>query len=189
MYGRTGVKIVTVPCAHKCFVNKQLFPVITYENLAFSGVKTQYISRSKLLPSCAKIYILARRCPMVVELSVRKLFLAQIVLVLITAGVWGVVNSEAVPSVLYGGISCILPNLVFAFFFFSRKHGRRPGQILIAFYIGEFAKMFVSALIMILAIRHLHALVIPTVASFFIANMVFWMAPALVLKKQQMRTV
>jgi len=119
---------------------------------------------------------------------VRKLFIAQIVLVLVTACVWGVFSTQSVPSVLYGGVSCILPNLFFAFLFFSRKHTRRPGQILIAFYIGEFAKMFVSALIMILAIRYLHALVIPTVASFFIANMVFWMAPALVLKQQQMRT-
>jgi ATP synthase protein I len=119
---------------------------------------------------------------------VRKLFIGQIVLVLATACIWGLVEAKAVPSVLYGGISCILPNLFFAFFFFSRKHTRRPGQILIAFYIGEFAKMFVSALIIIFAIRHLHAMVIPTVAGFFIANMIFWMAPALVLKKQQMRT-
>ena len=118
----------------------------------------------------------------------RKLFIAQLVLIMITSCVWGVVDYHAVPSVLYGGISCALPSLLFAYLFFSRKHRRRPGQILIVFYIGEFSKMFVSALMMILAIRYLHAMTIPTVASFFIANMAFWMAPALVLKKQQMRT-
>ena len=114
----------------------------------------------------------------------RKLFLAQAIIILIAACVWGLFNGGAVPSVLYGGISCILPNLYFAYVFFSRKHTRRPRQILIAFYIGEFTKMIVCAVLILLAIKYLHALILPTVVGYFVANMVFWIAPTLVLKQQ-----
>lgn len=114
----------------------------------------------------------------------RKLFLAQAIFVLLAACVWGLFNGNAVLSVLYGGISCILPNLYFAYVFFSKKHTRRPRQILVAFYIGEFTKMIVCAVLILLAIKYLHALLLPTVAGYFIANMVFWLAPTLVLKQQ-----
>ncbi len=141
-----------------------------------------------VLPLCAKIYILARHCPKVAgALSVRNLFIAQTVLVLITACIWGALKSEAILPVLYGGAACIFPTFLFARFFLSQKHKRRPGQILIIFYVGEFVKMFVSALIMIAAIRYLHALAIPLVAGFLVGNLVFWLAPTLVLK-QQMRS-
>ncbi|PHQ78450.1 MAG: hypothetical protein COB66_08870 [Coxiella sp. (in: Bacteria)] len=114
----------------------------------------------------------------------RKLFIAQIVLVLILAGIWSAINVKAVPSVLYGGLACLLPNIFFAYLFFSRKHTRRPTQILIAFYLGEFIKMIISALVIILAVMYLHGLLLPAVVGYFVANMAFWMAPALMLKKQ-----
>ena len=100
-----------------------------------------------------------------------KLFLAQIALVLLLACVWGVADHAIVPSVLYGGVACVLPNFYFAHRFFSKRHQRRPGQILVTFYVGEFAKMLISAALIILSIRFLGALLLPTVAGYFVANM------------------
>lgn len=114
----------------------------------------------------------------------RKLFIAQVVLVLILACAWGIVDRKVTPSVLYGGIACILPNLYFAYRFFSRKHTKRPGQIVVSFYLGEFVKMIVSALIIVLAVLYGHAWLLPTVIGYFVANSVFWFAPTLVLKQQ-----
>lgn len=113
-----------------------------------------------------------------------KLFLAQIILTVLLAFAWGIANFSVVPSVLYGGIACILPNVYFAYRFFSKKHTRRPGRILLAFYLGEFFKMIVSAVLIILAIQYAHAIILPTVVGYFVANLAFWMAPMLVLKQQ-----
>jgi len=115
---------------------------------------------------------------------VRNLFIAQILLTFITACIWGVINIKAAPSVLYGGLACLLPNLFFVRYFFSLKHKKRPGQILVAFYMGEFIKMIISALIIILAVLYLNALLLPTVLGYFIANIAFWAAPTMVLKQQ-----
>lgn len=114
----------------------------------------------------------------------RKLFIAQIVLVVVLACAWGIIDQKVIPSILYGGVACILPNLYFAYRFFSRKHTRRPGQIVKSFYLGEFLKMIVSALIIVLAVLYGHASLLPTVIGYFVANSVFWFAPALVLKQQ-----
>lgn len=118
----------------------------------------------------------------------RKLFLAQIILTLLLAFGWGVVNAKVIPSVLYGGLACLLPNIYFAYRFFSQKHTRRPGKILLAFYLGEFFKMIVSSALIILAIKYADAIIIPTVLGYFVANLAFWMAPMLVLKRQAQQT-
>ncbi len=118
----------------------------------------------------------------------RKLFLAQIILTLLLAFVWGIADIKVVPSVLYGGFACLLPNIYFAYRFFSKKHTRGPGKILLAFYLGEFFKMIVSAFLIILVIQYAHAIILPTVVGYFVANLAFWMAPMLVLKQQTQNT-
>lgn len=116
-------------------------------------------------------------------MHVHKLFIAQIVLVLLLACGWGAANHAVIPSILVGGAACLLPNLYFAYRFFSVKHKKSPGQILISFYIGELIKMLVSAALIILAVMYLHAQLLPTVVSYFVANLAFWMAPTMVLKQ------
>lgn len=112
-----------------------------------------------------------------------KLFIAQIVLVLLLACGWGFANQAVIPSILVGGVICIVPNLFFAHRFFSTKHRLRPAQILISFYVGELVKMLLSALLIVLAVMYLKMQLLPTVLSYFVANLAFWMAPAMVLKK------
>ena len=118
----------------------------------------------------------------------RKLFIAQFVLVFVLACAWGVVDHKVIPSILYGGAACILPNFYFAYRFFSRRHTQRPGQILISFYVGEFMKMIISALVIVLAVMYGHAWLLPTVIGYFVANAAFWFAPTLVLKQQARST-
>lgn len=118
----------------------------------------------------------------------RKLFIAQIVLVFVLACAWGIIDRKMVPSVLYGGAACILPNFYFAYRFFSQRHARKPGQVLMSFYLGEFMKMIVSASIIVLAVIYAHAWVLPTVIGYFVANIAFWFAPTLVLKQQARST-
>ncbi len=113
----------------------------------------------------------------------KQLFIAQILLVLVLATIWGVINHHAFLSVLFGGIVCVIPNFFFANYFFSRQHTRRPGQILVAFYLGEFLKLIISAVVIVLAIIYLNLLILPTVLGYFVANMGFWMAPMFVLKQ------
>ena len=118
----------------------------------------------------------------------RKLFIAQIVLVIILACAWGIIDRKMIPSVLYGGAACILPNIYFAYRFFSRRHTKKPGQILISFYLGELMKMIISAAVIILAVIYAHAWILPTVTGYFVANLAFWFAPTLVLKQQARST-
>ncbi len=118
----------------------------------------------------------------------KRLFILQVLLVLVLAGVWVLFNHRAALSVLFGGFACIVPNLYFAKRFFSLKHTRRPQQILVAFYIGEFGKMLISALLMVLAIVYLNLHILPTVLGYLVASVAFWMAPVMVLKQQQARS-
>ena len=115
----------------------------------------------------------------------RKLFYIQVILVLALAIIWGAINHHVFLSILYGGFVCLLTNLCFAKLFFSQKHTRRPKQILLAFYLGEFLKIVVSAVLIILAVIYVHAQFLPTVAGFFVANMAFLVAPLMMLKQQQ----
>lgn len=117
-----------------------------------------------------------------------RIFFAQIGLVLALAIAWGIVNSHVVLSILYGGIACLLPNLIFAFWFFSKKHTRRPVQILLAFYSGELMKMLAGAAVIILTVKYLNAQILPAAAGYLVGSMAFWMAPYLLLKQQQQRT-
>lgn len=113
----------------------------------------------------------------------KQLFIAQMLAMLVLAAVWGAINHHAFWSVLLGGIACVLPNFFFAKYFFSRQHTRRPGQILLVFYLGEFLKLIISALVIVLAIIYLNLLILPTILGYFVANLGFWMAPMFVLKQ------
>lgn len=141
-----------------------------------------------VLPLCSKIYILARVIPRWSgALSVRKSVMFQILLVLLAACVAMVFSLTAALSIFLGGLACIVPTVLFAFFFFSKQYGRRPGHILMFFYMGELLKMCISTLIMVLAVRYLHLIVTLMVLGFLIGSAISWLAPSEMLK-QKMRS-
>jgi len=118
-------------------------------------------------------------------LLVYRLIGIQALLVIIASLVWGI--SRGLPglvSTLLGGLVCIGPALLFAWGLMSRYHRASPQRILMVFYVGEFFKLFISAILMVLILKLLAVSLLPAVTGFIVASLSFWAAPFLLVKQR-----
>ncbi|WP_051748798.1 ATP synthase subunit I [Nevskia soli] len=59
-----------------------------------------------------------------------------------TGAIWG--RQQAIAA-LYGGLVAVIPTAYFAYRVFARRRTQDPGQMLGAFYLGEFGKLGLTA--------------------------------------------
>lgn len=65
-----------------------------------------------------------------------------IVAAAMTGAIWG--RQQAIAA-LYGGLVAVIPTAYFAYRVFARRRTQDPGQMLGAFYLGEFGKLGLTA--------------------------------------------
>jgi ATP synthase protein I len=83
-------------------------------------------------------------------------------------------------SALLGGLAIVLPSLGFAFWLFRVTSARAARKILRVFYVGEIAKIFLSAMLAAIFVCLLAVDLLPFWIGFIAALVGFWLAPAIV---------
>ena len=115
---------------------------------------------------------------------VYRLISIQSLMVIMASLAWGWINGFlGLISTLLGGLACVVPGLLFAWSVMARYHRASPQRILMVFYLGEFVKLFVSAILMIIILRTLSVSLLPALTGFVIASLSFWAVPLLLMRK------
>lgn len=108
-----------------------------------------------------------------------------IILVLVAALLFLAFNSiTAGYSALLGGVVWLLPNLYFAHQVFSRIGTAK--QILWLFYRAEIIKLLLSAILFIVVCKFARIEIVPLLIGYMAAQMMFWLAPLLLIKNTQL---
>lgn len=77
-------------------------------------------------------------------------------------------------STLLGGCAFIIPQFFFAWRVFSFAQPRLSSQFMVAFFLGEFAKLIISAVLFIIFVKYLPLHLIFTMVGFVAAIVSFW---------------
>lgn len=112
----------------------------------------------------------------------RLIGLQVIVLMFITIG-WWLAGLQEAKSALLGGSACILPNLYFAYRFFSHMHDKEAKQIVKAFLGGEFLKLTISVILLLFMLIKLQTSIFPLFSGFLGAHLGLWLTPLLAMNK------
>lgn len=83
-------------------------------------------------------------------------------------------------SAFLGGLAIVIPSGFFAFWLFRVTSARAARKIVKAFYVGEIAKILLSAILAAIFVNSLHVELVPFGIGFVAALVGFWIAPALV---------
>ena len=105
----------------------------------------------------------------------------QTLVVVLVAVAWGWSSFEAMIAALLGGVISILPGLFFALRFFSRASVSNPRKIVGTFYRGEFLKLLITAVLLLLVLLKMSLPVFPLFSGFLAATLGLWFAPVLSL--------
>ena len=103
-------------------------------------------------------------------------------LVVILVAIGFVVGSGVVGaySALLGGAACVLPSLYFAHKLFKTTSARDVKKIAIAFFVGEFVKLLLSGILVVIILILIPVKTVPFIITFVGAQFGFWLAPLLV---------
>ncbi len=80
-------------------------------------------------------------------------------------------------SVLLGGLASFVPSAIFALILLRKTHASQAKQIVIALFAGEFIKLILSGVLLVIMIMLLPVKLLPLVAGFLVATLGFWVAP------------
>lgn len=80
-------------------------------------------------------------------------------------------------SVVCGGVASVLPSFLFALALFSTTSPRKAGRIVLTLFIGEFAKLIFSGVLLVSMLLLLPVNLLPLLLGFFVAHLGFWVAP------------
>lgn len=86
-------------------------------------------------------------------------------------------------SVLLGGLAYWLPTLLFVWRVFSRANLKAVKQFVILFFLGEGAKLFLSAVLFVLIVKYLPVTVSHTLIGYVGAIVAFWVASFVFLSR------
>ena len=87
-------------------------------------------------------------------------------------------------STFVGGLAYWLPTLLFVWRVFARTGAQAARQFLFAFGIGEVIKIFLSAVLFVLAVKYLPVDTISVLIGFVGAVISFWIASIILLARQ-----
>src|SRR3990167_1807437 len=88
-------------------------------------------------------------------------------------------------SVLAGGVVYVLPNILFVWRVFNYVWARQVEKFIFAFFIGEMAKLIVSAVLFILVVNHFAVNTVWTLIGYVGAILAFWAACFVCLSRAQ----
>src|SRR4051812_31543103 len=103
------------------------------------------------------------------------LMLWQLLVIICLAGILGLLQGcQAGFSALMGGLSYWLPTLIFALRIFTYASAQAAKQFILAFFMGEVVKLFLSAALFIGVVNYLPVSVLSTLIGFVSAILAFW---------------
>lgn len=77
-------------------------------------------------------------------------------------------------SVLTGGMAYVLPNLIFVWRVFRFVGAQQMTQFVVAFFVGEMMKMFLSAILFLMIVKYLPVSLLSELIGFIGAIVSFW---------------
>lgn len=80
-------------------------------------------------------------------------------------------------STVCGGVASVLPSFLYALALFSTTSPRKAGRIVVTLFIGEFAKLIFSGVLLVSMLLLLPVNLLPLFLGFFVAHLGFWIAP------------
>jgi ATP synthase protein I len=96
----------------------------------------------------------------------------------IMAAAWLMAGWPAAVSALLGGLAVVLPSFYFAYRFFAVTHARQVRRIIRSFYWGEFTKIALSGVLVVLIARCWPDMAaLPFFSSFLAASLSVWLVP------------
>ncbi len=124
------------------------------------------------------------------NLAARKLGYSLVALqMLITVAIsamWFFAGRGAAVSALLGGSAAVFPNLYFVYRFFATTHARQATRIIRTFYWGEFTKLLLTGILIILITRLWpNVLGLPLFSGLVGAYMAVWFAPLIILNNSK----
>ena len=109
------------------------------------------------------------------------ILIVQSVLTLVLAVFYALVYSKiAALSALIGGITCILPNVVFAVVAFKYQGARSAKKIVQSFYTGEALKLFIAVILFAMVFSLLKIEPVAFFVTYIMVQMCVWFTPWLV---------
>lgn len=110
-----------------------------------------------------------------VQSEAYKIVLLQLASVLILACFAFLFGGKVVGfSVLAGGLAYALPNLIFVWRVFRFVGAQQMTQFVLAFFIGEMMKMFISAILFLIIVKYLPVSLLSELIGFIGAIVSFW---------------
>jgi len=79
-------------------------------------------------------------------------------------------------SVIVGGVLCVLPNLLFARWWFAYYSASATARLVKVFYLGELAKLCSIGVLFLLVIKFLSVSLLGCLIGFICAQIAFWVA-------------
>ncbi len=101
-------------------------------------------------------------------------FLQIIVVLLLFFCFWIFKNIKAGYSVILGGLACVIPSIYFVRKVFS-SDTRSPQKIVFDFYLAEFIKLFLSAILLVLIFKFLPINLVPLVIGYIGGYLAIWL--------------
>lgn len=105
------------------------------------------------------------------------ILLQVIVTILLAIFMWQSKDIRAAYSVIVAGLVCIIPNCYFTWSVFRYQGARAAKSFLVAFCFGEIVKLFLIAILFVLAVVVLKVAIRPFLVGFIVNLLIFWLAP------------
>lgn len=106
-----------------------------------------------------------------------KLILLQLFVVLAIAVLcWIVFSWKTGWSSFLGGLAAVIPSFYFVWRFFSPKK-RTPAQIIKDFFLGEFIKITLGAVFLVVLVKLLPVALLPLLIGYITAYFAIWLIP------------
>jgi ATP synthase protein I len=106
-----------------------------------------------------------------------------LVMLLLSAAGWLIVNQTIAYSLLIGGMICWIPNLYFAKKVFVISGARYAREVLRSFYSGEAVKLILTAVLFGLVWKNLKVDALSVFIGFIVVQFAHWMAPWILSNK------
>ena len=108
------------------------------------------------------------------------LIFTQLLLLILTSFIWLVESDRAAFSAFLGGLTALVPNLVF--FLWMLLHKKRLTQF--TFFIGEMLKVFLTVFLFIGFSKNIDLQWMPLLMSFILVIKTWWLFPLFLNKKK-----
>ena len=93
----------------------------------------------------------------------------------VTGAIWG--RTQAIAA-LYGGLVALIPTAYFAYRVFARRKTQDPGQMLGAFYLGEFGKLGLTAVMFWLGVALFAKQFLALMVTYAACLLAYWLVLA-----------